>query len=94
MSTPRTTPTTRTHPARPRRRTAELASRTALLLAADLGGQAARADLADDTAAAASAFAAWRVLRRGADRQSRQLLRVAFDTGYGQAMSATLVTDG
>lgn len=94
MSTPLTTSTsrTRTHPPRPRRRAPGIATRDALLQAAALGGDAARADLADDPSASAQVFAAWRVLRRRADRQSRQLLRVAFDTGYGQAMTATVVT--
>lgn len=95
MSTPLTTSTarTRTHPPRPRRRARALATRDALLQAAALGGDAARADLADDQTASTQAFAAWRVLRRRADRQSRQLLRVAFDTGYGQAMTPAVVTD-
>jgi hypothetical protein len=72
---------------RRRGRTDEAAIRTALLLAARLGGDAARADLSGDEAAAATAFAASRQLRRRTDRQSRQMLRVAFDTGYGQAMT-------
>ena len=94
MSTPLTTstPRARTRPPRAHHRAPRLATRDALLQAAALGGDAARADVADDPSASAEAFAAWRVLRRRADRQSRQLLRVAFDTGYGQAMTSTVVT--
>lgn len=84
-------------PAPAGRHRARTTSRSALLQAAALGGDAARADLAGDSAAAAIAFSAWRQLRRRTGRQSRQMLRVAFDTGYGQAMSgcaAVAVTSG
>ena len=61
------------------------ASRGALLEAHRLGAAVARADLAGRPDDAAPVYASWRRLRRRTDRQSRQLLRVAFDTGYGQA---------
>jgi len=57
-----------------------------LLEAAQLGGAVATADLSGRPDDAAPSYASWRRLRRRAGRQSRQLLRVAFDTGYGQAM--------
>ena len=57
-----------------------------LLEAAELGATVATADLAGRPDDAAPSYASWRRLRRRAGRQSRQLLRVAFDTGYGQAM--------
>lgn len=60
------------------------ATRTQLLEAARLGGAVAAADLAGRPGDAAPAYASWRRLRRRADRRARQLLRVAFDTGYGQ----------
>ncbi len=67
---------------------ASAVSREALLEAAQVGGALAAADLTGDAEAAAAAFARWRRLRRRTDRQARQLLRVAFDTGYGRTMSA------
>lgn len=62
------------------------ASRGQLLEVARLGAAVAAADLSGCPDGAAPAYASWRRLRRRAGRQSRQLLRVAFDTGYGQAM--------
>lgn len=82
----------RPSPARRRRAITQTTTRSGLLEAAAIGGAVARADLAGDAAAAAEAFTAWRQLRRRTNRQSRQLLRVAFDTGYGQAMSPALAT--
>lgn len=63
-------------------------TRSLLLRAARLGGDVAHADLHADPAAASAAMASWRRLRRHADRDTRALLRMAFDTGYGQRMSA------
>jgi hypothetical protein len=57
-----------------------------LLSAARLGADVARADLAGSPQHASSAMASWRRLRRHADRDTRALLRIAFDTGYGQEM--------
>lgn len=65
------------------------ASRGQLLEAARLGAAVATADLACRPADAAPAYASWRRLRRRAGRQARQLLRVAFDTGYGRAMQGS-----
>ena len=65
-----------------------VATRGQLLEAARLGAAVASADLAGRPDDAAPAYASWRRLRRRADRRARQLLRVAFDTGYGQARAA------
>ncbi len=62
-------------------------TRTQLLSAARIGADVARADLDGAPEAAATAMAAWRRLRRRADRDSRALLRIAFDTGYGRQRS-------
>ena len=78
MTTPRTT-----HSPRP------AVSRAQLLAAARLGAAVAAADLAGRPADAAPSYASWRRLRRRAPRQARQLLRVAFDTGYGRAVQAS-----
>lgn len=59
---------------------------TQLLEAARLGACLAAADLAGRPEDAADVFASWRRLRRRVTRQSRQLLRVAFDTGYGRGV--------
>jgi len=63
-----------------------------LLEAARLGAAVAVADLSGHPSDAAPSYASWRRLRRRAGRQSRQLLRVAFDTGYGQAMQTAGAT--
>lgn len=70
------------------------ASRSQLLEAARLGAGVAVADLAGAPRDAAAHHASWRRLRRRSGRQSRQLLRVAFDTGYGRAMQGAGVTPG
>ncbi len=62
------------------------ATRGQLLEAARLGATVATSDLLGRPDDAGPTYASWRRLRRRAGRQSRQLLRVAFDTGYGQAM--------
>ena len=74
------------HPSIPPRRTATAAQ---LLRAAQLGGAVAAADLAGHPEQAAPAYASWRRLRRRLPRESRQLLRVAFDAGYGRAVQAS-----
>ena len=66
--------------------------RSLLLRAARLGAEVARADLDDTPGKAATAMASWRRLRRYADRDTRSLLRIAFDTGYGRQMQATTQT--
>lgn len=70
------------------------ASRGQLLEAARLGAVVAGADLSGRPEDAAPAYASWRRLRRRAARQARQLLRVAFDTGYGRAMQARVLPPG
>lgn len=70
--------------ARPRSRT----TKSGLLSAARLGRDVAHADLAGRPADALPALASWRRLRRYAHRDTRALLRIAFDTGYGQAVQA------
>ena len=77
---------TSTCPATPARRGV---TRAQLLRAARLGAAVARADLAGRPADAAPAYASWRRLRRRLPREPRQLLRVAFDTGYGRAVHAS-----
>ena len=77
----------------PRRTSRERASRSQLLAAASLGAAVATADLTGCPADAATAYAAWRRLRRRVDREARQLLRVAFDTGYGRAVHASGLLD-
>jgi hypothetical protein len=72
-------------PSSTRRAATGPATRSSLLEAARLGAAVAAADLAGRPDDAAPAYASWRRLRRRADRRARQLLRVAFDTGYGQA---------
>ncbi|MGZ6792255.1 MAG: hypothetical protein ACXVFV_04830 [Mycobacteriales bacterium] len=69
-------------------------ARVRLLRAAALGAAVAAADRQHDPAAASAALASWRRLRRYADRDSRALLRIAFDTGYGQAMTGELIAAG
>lgn len=71
-------------PARPRP-----ATRDQLLRAAALGAAAATADLSGEVARARQAYAAWRGLRRHTGRDTRRMLRVAFDTGYGRGVHAT-----
>lgn len=73
---------------------APTASRAQLLEAARLGADAAASDLSGRPEDASPAYASWRRLRRRAGRQSRQLLRVAFDTGYGRAMQTAASTPG
>ena len=68
------------------------ATRGQLLEAARLGATVAASDLVGRPDDAGPTYASWRRLRRRADRQSRQLLRVAFDTGYGQAMQGAGTT--
>lgn len=63
-------------------------TRSQLLRAASLGATVAQADLSGSPQQASAAMASWRRLRRYADRDTRALLRMAFDTGYGQRMSA------
>ncbi|HEU0102362.1 MAG TPA: hypothetical protein VFR07_08600 [Mycobacteriales bacterium] len=70
------------------------ASRGQLLEAARLGAAVAAADLSGRPDDAATAYASWRRLRRRTDRRPRQLLRVAFDTGYGKAMHTAGATPG
>lgn len=65
-------------------------TRVRLLHAAALGAAVAAADQHSDPAAASAALASWRRLRRYADRDARALLRIAFDTGYGRAMTGEL----
>lgn len=60
------------------------ASREQLLEAARLGASVAAADLASSPACARTAYASWRRLRRHHNGESRRLLRIAFDTGYGR----------
>ena len=67
------------------------ASRRQLLDAARLGAAVAEADLSGRPEDAAAAYASWRRLRRRVGRQPRQLLRVAFDTGYGRRMQSVLI---
>jgi hypothetical protein len=62
-------------------------TQTHLLRAARLGAAVARADLAGIPDQAAVHMASWRRLRRYADRDTRAMLRVAFDTGYGLQMT-------
>ena len=62
--------------------------RAQLLSAARLGSEVARADLAGHPESATGAYASWRRLRRYADQDTRALLRMAFDTGYGQTVQA------
>lgn len=62
-------------------------TRAHLLSAARLGADVARADLLGSPTQASSAMVSWRRLRRHADRDTRALLRMAFDTGYGRQMS-------
>ena len=81
---------TSTRPLPPARPAPAGATRGQLLEAARLGAAVAAADLADRPDDAASAYASWRRLRRRVGRQPRQLLRVAFDTGYGQAMQTAV----
>jgi hypothetical protein len=57
-----------------------------LLSASRLGGDVARADLAGSPQHATSAMASWRRLRRYSDRDTRALLRIAFDASYGLQM--------
>ena len=81
---------TSARPLPPTRPAAASTTRSQLLEAARLGAAVADADLAGRPDAAAAAYASWRRLRRRVARQPRQLLRVAFDTGYGQAMQTAL----
>ena len=74
------------------RRTPAPTTRGQLLEAARLGATVAASDLLGRPDAAGPTYASWRRLRRRAGRQSRQLLRVAFDTGYGQAMQGAGAT--
>lgn len=76
-------PPAHAHPPAPR------ASRSQLLEAARLGATVARADLTGRPQDATSSYASWRRLRRRATTDTRQLLRVAFDTGYGRAMQTS-----
>jgi hypothetical protein len=64
-----------------------------LLRAAQLGAAVARADVAGTPDQASFHMGSWRRLRRYADRDTRAMLRVAFDTGYGRQMTkeSTLV---
>jgi hypothetical protein len=62
-------------------------TQTHLLRAAQIGAAVARADRADLPSEAAAHMSSWRRLRRYADRDTRAMLRVAFDTGYGRQMS-------
>ena len=78
-----TRPLTRPRPPAPR------ASRSQLLEAARLGETVAHADLTGRPQDAAASYASWRRLRRRATTDTRQLLRVAFDTGYGRAMQTS-----
>ncbi len=68
------------------------ATRAQLLEAARLGAAVAQADLAGEPGTSAAAYASWRRLRRRSPRRPRQLLRVAFDTGYGRAMQGAGAT--
>jgi hypothetical protein len=62
-------------------------TQTHLLRAAQIGAAWARADLAGAPDEAAVHMTSWRRLRRYADRDTRAMLRVAFDTGYGRQMT-------
>lgn len=62
------------------------ATSSALRSAARLGTATAEADLGGQPAAAADALARWKRLRARADGPGRQVLRVAFDAAYGQAV--------
>jgi hypothetical protein len=62
-------------------------TQTHLLRAAQIGAAVARADLAGSRDEAAAHMVGWRRLRRYADHDTRALLRVAFDTGYGRQMT-------
>lgn len=79
---------------RPRLTCSPSATRGQLLEAARLGAVAAAADLAGRPGDATDAYGSWRRLRRRAGRRPRQLLRVAFDTGYGRAMQTAGATPG
>ena len=68
---------------------APTASRSQLLEAANLGATVARADLTGRPQDATSSYASWRRLRRRATTDTRRVLRVAFDTGYGQTMQSS-----
>ena len=100
MTTPSTPARPATRPGTPRSGTPRSgtprpgASRSALLEAARLGGNVARADLTGRPQDAAPAYASWRRLRRRASLDTRQLLRVAFDTGYGQQMQGSGLLPG
>ena len=71
-----------TTPARPR-----ALHRSQLLTAVRLGATTAQADLTGEPAPGTRAR--WRRLRRRSTTDGRALLRVAFDTGYGQAMQTS-----
>jgi hypothetical protein len=60
------------------------ATREQLLEAARLGASLAAADLAGSPVCARTAHASWRRLRRHHNGESRRVLRIAFDTGYGR----------
>lgn len=75
-----------TTPARPRT-SPHPPHRSALLAAARLGATTATADLSGTPAPGTRA--SWRRLRRRTTTEGRALLRVAFDTGYGQAMQTS-----
>ncbi len=76
-------------PFAPSRPPAPRASRNQLLEAARLGETVARADLTGRPQDASPSYTSWRRLRRRASTDTRQLLRVAFDTGYGRAMQTS-----
>lgn len=88
MTSPRPHPRAQGRSSPSRSPVAAPTSRGQLIEASRLGAAVAAADLTGRPEDAAAAFASWRRLRRRTGRQSRQLLRVAFDTGYGQARQA------
>lgn len=62
-------------------------NRSCLLAAARLGASTAAADLTGTPVPGTRA--SWRRLRRRTTTDGRALLRVAFDTGYGQTMQTS-----